>query len=899
MAKIIKLGFKNYRIFDDSKIHEVEIKPFTIITGANSSGKSSIFKALMLLNDSKIKYNLLKLDFNEENHQLGSYKSLLNNEKNDEIVFEITFDGEFFNVTDEVKLRLVYKNAILDNLVFEISKQEIIKINNVDKEEFDIIFNFDYFKSNISNYNKIFDDEIFKGIFDMNFVKKTLLDELNIKKSNEEKNIDLISNSNFEVNENNITETNTKIENNINVIESNKTKIRDNKVIINSNEIKIEDIIFKIDSIKTKLDKENTELDKENTELKEEILNLEHEKSDLELKIKELNQEKSDLESNTLKLEGENSTLELKIKKLNQEKSDLEKLRNKEIQRLSDNYSIDENNINNLSINEFEDNIKLIKKSVLINFIDDFKDKINYNFNTLLKLKLNLLNFFNENYKTLKRTDIIFSYKNNNILDNVKDFILKTNENNKSEVYLNLYNQLIGNFLDILDKGELPFVHLPAFRGKQERVMTFTKSNNALENTMLYLSKIDYNKLDKNDKRKKIIKKFLKLFEIGKDIEINNIDGGVVNIFIQKNDRTKINLANLGFGISQLLPIIITCANHENKGKLICIEEPESNLHPKFQSLLVNLFKEAIKDFKVSFALETHSEYIISYSQFLIKNNRLIKENIIVYYINQEDTNKFIKIELNKDNNFIIDFKKYWSGFFESYIIKEKEKVFDIIKNNASFNTLIFTEDENEKDLDKIYFDIVGFNKNTTKIVSYKSKNNLSYATVVANVFSECNFEIKNIIFHRDKDTENITEADLKEGVTINNKINYFFFVTEGYEIENYLVNTEHILKLYSYLSKEKLEAIISESLNKLKDYTFGLYNYNSMDSDLQKEFETKYLHNAINMTKGKCLVNEIQKRIHEHLKGKVKGNINIKRKSEVNLIPKLTDILNEINKNN
>mgnify|MGYP003297928657 FL=1 len=44
-----RLNIKNFRIFDeDGAIFE--INPITILTGCNSSGKSSMVKAVMLLN---------------------------------------------------------------------------------------------------------------------------------------------------------------------------------------------------------------------------------------------------------------------------------------------------------------------------------------------------------------------------------------------------------------------------------------------------------------------------------------------------------------------------------------------------------------------------------------------------------------------------------------------------------------------------------------------------------------------------------------------------------------------------------------------------------------------------------------------------------------------------------
>ncbi len=45
-----KFTLKNFRVFD-SKGVTIDLRPITLLTGCNSSGKSSIVKALHLLSD--------------------------------------------------------------------------------------------------------------------------------------------------------------------------------------------------------------------------------------------------------------------------------------------------------------------------------------------------------------------------------------------------------------------------------------------------------------------------------------------------------------------------------------------------------------------------------------------------------------------------------------------------------------------------------------------------------------------------------------------------------------------------------------------------------------------------------------------------------------------------------
>lgn len=93
---IKKIGIQNYRIFNE--MTEFDLRPITVLTGPNNSGKSSFTKLLLLL-----KNDILNLDFHHGNHHLESFEKILNWESKDDtmvIRLEMEFRLLDFNYVD-------------------------------------------------------------------------------------------------------------------------------------------------------------------------------------------------------------------------------------------------------------------------------------------------------------------------------------------------------------------------------------------------------------------------------------------------------------------------------------------------------------------------------------------------------------------------------------------------------------------------------------------------------------------------------------------------------------------------------------------------------------------------------------------------------------------------------
>lgn len=183
---------------------------------------------------------------------------------------------------------------------------------------------------------------------------------------------------------------------------------------------------------------------------------------------------------------------------------------------------------------------------------------------------------------------------------------------------------------------------------------------------------------------------------MGYKLGLKDIGSGLYNIVVKKEDGTEDNLIDVGYGISQVLPIvaqIVKLKTVSRKGKyfygmtdkmnsMFIIEQPELHLHPGAQAELANLFVEAISigdSNQTKMLIETHSEHFIRRLQALIadKNTQITSDQVKIYYIDKNDKNEaFVtEMKISDTGQFINDWP---SGFFD----KAYELSMELLKNN-------------------------------------------------------------------------------------------------------------------------------------------------------------------------------------------------------------------------
>lgn len=172
-ADLIGIGAENFRVFKEYQ--HFKIKPITILTGTNNSGKSTLGKLLLLLKKTYKEAHFNQLQLNSKDLNLGQLIDNYNMDSTSEkmtFMLEVNFLDTTTNHTTNCKLVLGYVAGFLQNFSIIKDQQVLVKCSvlvNSDKTNIIINQSFINFDENIIDKSKI--KELLK-ISDTNLVNE-------------------------------------------------------------------------------------------------------------------------------------------------------------------------------------------------------------------------------------------------------------------------------------------------------------------------------------------------------------------------------------------------------------------------------------------------------------------------------------------------------------------------------------------------------------------------------------------------------------------------------------------------------------------------------------------------------------------------------------------------------
>ncbi len=117
--------------------------------------------------------------------------------------------------------------------------------------------------------------------------------------------------------------------------------------------------------------------------------------------------------------------------------------------------------------------------------------------------------------------------------------------------------------------------------------------------------------------------------------------------------KDNVNLTDVGFGVSQVLPVVVQCF-YASPHTTIILEQPEIHLHPRVQTALADLFIEAIQsredsaDRSVQLIVESHSEHFLRRLQTRVAEQVVSPDDVALYFCRGSESGAVLEpLEVN------------------------------------------------------------------------------------------------------------------------------------------------------------------------------------------------------------------------------------------------------------
>jgi hypothetical protein len=157
-----------------------------------------------------------------------------------------------------------------------------------------------------------------------------------------------------------------------------------------------------------------------------------------------------------------------------------------------------------------------------------------------------------------------------------------------------------------------------------------------------------------------LVNEWINRFDFGFDLQCEDLSEGVFNVVLRRTSSSPtVNLADTGFGLSQVLPLIVQGV-YASPESLMIAEQPEIHLNPKLQTVLADLFVAVAKR-NCAVVVETHSEHLLLRLRRLVAEGEIPPDDVALYFVEREgDESRVREVSIEK-NGHIPDWPK---GFF-------------------------------------------------------------------------------------------------------------------------------------------------------------------------------------------------------------------------------------------
>lgn len=160
------------------------------------------------------------------------------------------------------------------------------------------------------------------------------------------------------------------------------------------------------------------------------------------------------------------------------------------------------------------------------------------------------------------------------------------------------------------------------------------------------------------------------------DIDIRQLGKSDIDPFqvLVKINGPAMNLVDVGYGISQILPIVYQMQN-ASRFDTFLLQQPEVHLHPRAQAELGTLLAKTISGVaKPTLIVETHSDFIIDRIGVEIAQGRISKEDVTIIFFEREQHASVARNVYFNENGELVNPPDNFRAFF----LEEQAKIFGV-----------------------------------------------------------------------------------------------------------------------------------------------------------------------------------------------------------------------------
>ncbi|HHQ47757.1 MAG TPA: DUF3696 domain-containing protein [Acidobacteria bacterium] len=191
----------------------------------------------------------------------------------------------------------------------------------------------------------------------------------------------------------------------------------------------------------------------------------------------------------------------------------------------------------------------------------------------------------------------------------------------------------------------LDVLHVPGIRGNPERDYRLTQVGTRFPGTFeTYTASVIQSWKDNSDQKPLLqrLGSWLRTLGLTWKVDVKPVDDTKVRLRVGRLPRARrggardlVNIADVGFGVSQVLPVLVALLAAQ-PGQIVYVEQPEIHLHPRAQVALAEILLERASE-GVTVIAETHSGLLLRGVQRAIAQRKAPPDTVRLHWCTRNE----------------------------------------------------------------------------------------------------------------------------------------------------------------------------------------------------------------------------------------------------------------------